>query len=470
MFAAADLADISFFELDRLFTDSARALRRRQRRRRLKEKQQTGEKAEASRSRSRGPHLRRLRFGGREIPQTGGFTSKVEKVEHSIVITGAPVTADERAYVKHFIRCGGILDVKICRTRQDKPTGVVIIEFEEEDGVANACSMVSPENEMLGTVLKVARGDLQLKKDVKPKQITRENVTQQVLSGLKFANAPPTGANMRKLHIKNLRPVVTEGDMRGIFKPFAAGDFEKFQMGDQECWITFESHSDAQDAMTSMQGFSLVGQELVIIMLNADTPPPMPAPQQPELMDLKGDTDFGGGTTAAGGEGNAARLELMGKLMASHREQGVPTVVTATAPTPEGEQTAEATAAAAAAAAAAAKPPETKPGGPTSKTLLLQNMFTPANVDLQQEPKFYEEIREDTNEECAKFGKVLHVTVDPRGEDGRIYVLYESASMREAAEAALNGRWFEGKKIAAQGIDDSIWEALAAQAAAPAKS
>eukprot|EP00971_Amphidinium_carterae_P320626 6372830-Amphidinium_carterae.1 len=26
------------------------------------------------------------------------------------------------------------------------------------------------------------------------------------------------------------------------------GDFEKFQMGDQECWITYESHSDAQAA------------------------------------------------------------------------------------------------------------------------------------------------------------------------------------------------------------------------------
>ena len=68
--------------------------------------------------------------------------------------------------------------------------------------------------------------------------------------------------NMRKLHIKNLRPAVTEDDMRGIFKFF--GSFETFEMGSQQCWITFQNHSDAQDAMSSMQGFQLVGQELVI--------------------------------------------------------------------------------------------------------------------------------------------------------------------------------------------------------------
>mmetsp|Transcript_31280 Transcript_31280/g.57265 ORF Transcript_31280/g.57265 Transcript_31280/m.57265 type:complete len:331 (-) Transcript_31280:58-1050(-) len=324
MFAAADLADISFFELDKLFTESARTLRRRQRRRRQKEQQQAGGGGAAGQSRSRSrPHpLRRHRFGGRELPQTGGFTSKVEKVERTVVVTGAPVTADERAFVKHFVRCGTIFDVKIVRTPKDKPTGVVIIEFVEEESAVKACSMLPPHNEMLGTIPQVKRADTQIKKDAAPKRMTRAQVTQQVLSGLRSI---PTGPNMRKLHIKNLRPVVTEQDMRGIFKPFAAGDFEKFQMGDQECWITYESHSDAQDAMSSMQGFSLVGQELQIAMLAAEplpeTQPVIPVapvasePPQPEPMDLKGDTDFEG--TASFGSGNAGRIELMGKLLAS---------------------------------------------------------------------------------------------------------------------------------------------------------
>merc|ERR1719433_660791 len=121
---------------------------------------------------------------------------------------------------------------------------------------------------------------------------------------------------------------------------------------------------------------------------------------------------------------------------------------------------------AAAATTNSSVPPTPKPGTAVSRTLLLQNMFAPSSVNLRKDPKFYDEIREDTHDECAKFGKVLHVTVDPRGATGLIYVLYETPQQRMAAELALNGRWFEGKKIVALGIDDSIWQALAAQAQA----
>ena len=45
-----------------------------------------------------------------------------------------------------------------------------------------------------------------------------------------------------------------------------------------------------------------------------------------------------------------------------------------------------------------------------------------------------------------------------------LYFCAQVARMRQAAELALNGRWFENKKIMAAGIDDSIWQAPAAQA------
>merc|ERR1740138_2062586 len=119
--------------------------------------------------------------------------------------------------------------------------------------------------------------------------MTRSQFTQQVLSGLRTEGGggptlPADAPSMRKLHIKNLRLVVTEDDMRGIFKPF--GEFEDFQMGPQECWITFQNHNDAQDAMASMQGFQLVGQELQITMQSTEvTPvPALPAPPKPETL------------------------------------------------------------------------------------------------------------------------------------------------------------------------------------------
>jgi len=305
-------------------------------------------------------------------------------------------------------------------------------------------------------------------KDAKPALpkklvMTRSQFTQQMLSGLKEKgmDGPKDGPSFRKLWIKNLRPVVTQEDMQGIFKPF--GEFEDFKMGNMECWITFQNHNDAGDAMGSMQGFQLVGQELQIVMQSIDAapPPPIIPPPPPVAMEslesqINRDTDFGGSNA-----GGAERIELMKKLAG-----GVPGVAGSVVvpPPPPAKSGAPPPPPPPAGGAAQALPPTPKPGGPMARTLLLQNMFTPSEVSVQKDPKFYEEIREDTNEECSKFGKVLHVTVDPRGASGLIYVLYEAAGQRQAAEHALNGRWFEGKKIMAAGIDDTIWQALAAQA------
>lgn len=456
--------DISFFELDRLFTESARAQRRKQRRKRRRERKNVeaagGQIVKKSLSRSRSPPRRLARL--QKIAGLAGFTGSVDKIEKTVVAINIPTIADERILFQHFSKCGTVLDVRVVYNRLNVATGIAIVEFVEDDAVNRACLLTSPHNEVLGSAITVKRADAQLQKgSTGPKRMmTRSQFTQQVLSGLKAPPSDTSGPNMRKLHIKNLRPVVTEVDMRGIFKPF--GELEAFAMGNQECWITFQSHSDAQDAMGSMQGFQLVGQELQITVQAVEVPQPqlsLPAPPPPERMDLKSDIDFGG----TGNLDNAGRLDLMKKLMSSHQQQGVPTVAGRSLaappgtpapppppPTPSGSN--------------AAMPPVPKPGGPLSRTLYLQNMFAPATVNLQREPRFYEDLREETHEECAKYGKVLHVTVDPRGASGLIYVLFDTPQQRKAAEAAMNGRWFEGKKIAAAGVDDSIWEALAAQA------
>lgn len=405
---------------------------------------------------------------------TGGFTGVVDKLEKTVVVTGVPQQAEERALFRHFAKCGPLLDIRVVRNKHDVPTGTVIVEYAEEDSVNRACSLQPPHSDFMGVPVVFKRADAQLTKKSAQKSImTRSQLTQQVLSGLKAGGSSESGPNMRKLHIKNLRPVVTEEDMRGIFKPF--GDFAAVKMGQNECWITFETHNDAQDAMGSMQGFQLVGQELQITLQAAEpsfSVPAVPPPPMRERIDTKHDSDFGATGTMAG-MGN--RLELMKKLAGAHSSTGVPMVVAAAGsgphqltnllpPPPPGVPPPPAVPT----PPSQAPPPYTL-GGPTSRTLLLTGMFEPTTVNLAQEPKFYEEIREDTHEECQKFGKVLHVTVDPRGSEGRIYVLYENPGQRQAAEAALNGRWFEGRKILAIGIEDSIWQALAAQSAPGAR-
>jgi len=457
-----DLAEISFFELDRLFTQSHKAIRRKQLRRRRKDRKD-GESDNSSPERSRSPPRRgQLRIGGRVLPQTGGFTDKVEKLERCIVVTGVPLDADEKIIFKHFSKCGLLIDVQCVRNPRGERTGVCIVEFAQEDPATRAAGLPAPFNEILGQPVQAKKGDAQVPKinpaPKRPLQLTRQQFTQSVLTGIKTGGAE-VGPNMRKLHIKNLRAVVRDEDMRGIFKPF--GEFEEFQMGTQECWITFVNSNDAQDAMSSMQGFQLVGQELQIVLLTvtpkSEAPPPE-APKAPERMDMVTDSDFG--ATGSTGTNVMNRIELMKKLIGSHAKQGVPTVIGLAAPIP-GAATAPPVAAAK--SLSDSLPPAPKPGSPTSRTLLLQNMYTSTGMDVEKEPKFYDDIREDTHDECAKFGKVSHITVDPRGTQGLIYVWYETPQQRMAGELALNGRWFEGKKIVAMGIDDSIWQELAAQ-------
>ncbi|CAJ1431495.1 unnamed protein product [Effrenium voratum] len=252
-----DLTDISFFELDRLFARSAKTVKRRQQKRKRREKRNADT---SSSERSRSPPRRgSLRMGGRVLPQTGGFTDKVGMVERTIVVTAIPFGADEKILFKHFSKCGLIEDLQMIYNKKSEPTGVAIIEFSQEEPVSRACALPPPFNEILGQVVQAKRADAQIpKKDPGPKRtLTRQQFTQQVLSGL--TKAPSDNQNMRKLHVKNLRPVVRDEDLRSIFKPF--GEFEDFQMGSGECWITFKNHNDAQDAMSSMQAFQLVGQE-----------------------------------------------------------------------------------------------------------------------------------------------------------------------------------------------------------------
>jgi len=474
-----DLAEITFFELDRLFSESAKAIQRKIRRKRRKNKLDDveeikidgGEAKPRQVSRSPSPADTKRRKYSKVIP-FGGFTGGVDNIDKTVVVSGVPPNADERAMFLLFSKCGSVSDIKILENRRENRTGIAVVEFQEDEATTRACMLGPPLNDLFGSLLQVKRADVQIKKDqpIVKKMMTRSEFTQQVLSGLGKASLPTEGPHMRKLHIKNLRPVVTEEDMRGIFKPF--GEFEDFKMGTQECWITFQNHNDAQDAMGSMQGFQLVGQELQISMQSVEVAPPppvIPPPPPKETLEqqMAKDTDFGSTGVGAGGAG---RIELMKKLAAG--VTGVAGVIAGVGPPsgvvmpppPSGVPGVPPPPPPPGGAAAMALPPTPKPGGPTARTLLLQNMFSPLGVNLSKEPRFYEEIREDTQEECSKFGKVLHVTVDPRGASGLIYVLYETAGQRQAAEIALNGRWFEGKKIMAAAIDDSMWQALASQA------
>jgi hypothetical protein len=113
----------------------------------------------------------------------------------------------------------------------------------------------------------------------------------------------------------------------------------------------------------------------------------------------------------------------------------------------------------------------------------------------ETEPNFHLDIQEDVTEECAKYGKVLQCHVVRDSPSGLVYLKFESTDggtplsqtaqpsslrstfwvvrcylrhhtdpqtflvVRTATKAiqALNGRWFAGKVISAEFIDENTF-------------
>lgn len=78
--------------------------------------------------------------------------------------------------------------------------------------------------------------------------------------------------------------------------------------------------------------------------------------------------------------------------------------------------------------------------------LLLKNMFDPTE---ETEPSWEQEIGDDVKAECSKFGPVAHIYVDKHSK-GFVYLKFMAVEGASAAQQALNGRWFAGRRIAAE--------------------
>lgn len=112
------------------------------------------------------------------------------------------------------------------------------------------------------------------------------------------------------------------------------------------------------------------------------------------------------------------------------------------------------------AAAAAVAPPMTASAVPPTQTneaqtkvVEIRSMLTAADFEDEDE---YEEILEDTKDECSQFG-VLKSVVIPKSGPGFTKVFLEYNNVDEAAKAinGLAGRTFDGRRVAATYFDET---------------
>lgn len=94
----------------------------------------------------------------------------------------------------------------------------------------------------------------------------------------------------------------------------------------------------------------------------------------------------------------------------------------------------------------------------TSRVVVLEHMLT--HDDLAN-PDEYNDILEDTREECSQFGTLQQVVIPRAGESGATKVFLEYATEADAAAAiqALEGRTFDGRQVSARYYDPAQFAA-----------
>lgn len=110
--------------------------------------------------------------------------------------------------------------------------------------------------------------------------------------------------------------------------------------------------------------------------------------------------------------------------------------------------------AAVAAPPGSAMPDPTKVGNADNPTnhILVYNMF---DKDQETEAGWENDIKEEFEEECSKFGKILKVTVMSKEPGGKIYASFDTIQGAQSCASTLAGRWFDKRRLQVEFVPES---------------
>jgi poly(U)-binding-splicing factor PUF60 len=97
-------------------------------------------------------------------------------------------------------------------------------------------------------------------------------------------------------------------------------------------------------------------------------------------------------------------------------------------------------------------------GKAESRVLLLRNMVGPKDVD--------EELQEDIDQECSKYGKVTNIVIYQEKQDDtmeaevvvKIFVEFKDSLDAKKGKDGLDGRFFAGRNISARIYEQELFD------------
>ncbi|KAL5115712.1 Phosphatidylinositol-3-phosphatase SAC1 [Pleosporales sp. CAS-2024a] len=378
----------------------------------------------------------------------------------------------QRAETRHlrafFEAVGPVVEAQIVKDRvTGRSKGVGYVEFKEEESVPKALELTGQK--LKGVPIIVQLTEAEKNRAARPSE----------------GGAAPgaNGAPFHRLYVGNIHFSVTEPDLQQIFEPY--GELEQVILQRDEMnpgrskgygFVQFVDPSNAKEALAEMNGFELAGRQIRVGLGNDKFTPESTASllrtfnQQAQSYQGSAFSGAGGRGAYAGGTGGvfdrthskddrgvsgASALDDTDVAGVNFKTYDRSKLMKALARQDVGET-----------ATQGAQPVISKPRAPVmdkpmaSKCIKIENAF-----DADQELKAYgnswvKDLETEVKIECdKKYGKVMHIAVDPNTE-GDIYVKFDSVTGGEKALQGLNGRNFNHRVIRASYVVDKIYNSL----------
>ncbi|CAN1276397.1 RNA-binding protein 39 [Linum perenne] len=408
----------------------------------------SGSRSEREKSKDRVPrerefkerdmHTRRKKEDGAE-PE-----ADPERDQRTVFAYQICLKADERDVYEFFSRAGKVRDVRLIMDRNSRRSkGVGYIEFYDVMSVPMAIALSGQPLRGVPVMVKPSEAE---------KNLVQSTATASVGPG---GAVNPYSGGARRLYVGNLHFNITEDQLRQVFEPF--GTVELVQLPVDETghckgfgFIQFARLEDAKNALNLNGQVEIAGRPIKVSSVTDQTG------QDGGTNAADFDDDEGGGLAL-----NArSRVMLMQKLDRSGTSSSPlgnsASGITLPAPPPllPGAVVPQSVASLLPPGLPGAAIPTLETIGVPSECLLLKNMFDP---QTETEPDFDQDIKDDVEEECSKFGTLRHIFVD-KNSMGLVYLRFENTQAALGAQRSLHGRWFAGKMITATFMVPQMYE------------
>jgi len=343
-----------------------------------------------------------------------------EKDSRTVFISQLAVRSDERRITDFFEKAGlKVRDVRLITDRNTrKSKGFGYVEFAHKDMVPTALLLSGQTLDGMAVLIKPSEAE--------------KNFAASTSTSI---NPMSSSVGPTRLYVGSLHFNVTEEDLRQVFLPFGDLEFVQIHMDPETGrskgfgFVQYKRADDAKKALAQLNGLELAGRQLKVGLVNET--------KQENIGGSLGELDDEGGGLQLNAQSRALLMAKLGRgalpnpsLPSAMSMSGVGQLVS---PVP----------------AMLSPPPMVVP----TQYLLLRNMFDPNG---ENEPDFDLDIRDDVQDECGKYGKVVYVKVD-RDSQGCVYVKFGAPDGATKAMKALHGRWFAGKMITAEYLTESVF-------------